>query len=242
MKDTRLNYVPVACGRCMECAKATARTWQTRLSEEIKKPIKAIFVTLTFSDYECSKLYNEIKDISYYDIDNRIATKAVRRFTELYRKYTKKTLRHWLITELGKNGTENIHLHGIIWSNEPYIIQKYSTLWKYGHTYPNNTTQPNYVNEQTINYIVKYCYKTDSLHTNYKPKILSSKGIGNNYINHKTKAKHKYKPNQTNEIYQTRAGIKTNLPIYYRNKIYTEEQREELWLDRFDRLRYGSYV
>ena len=100
MKDPRLNYVPVACGRCMECAKATARTWQTRLSEEIKKPIKAIFVTLTFSDYENSKLYNEIKDVSYYDIDNRIATKAVRRFTELYRKYTKKTLRHWLIIEL----------------------------------------------------------------------------------------------------------------------------------------------
>ena len=33
-------------------------------------------------------------------------------------KNKQKSVRHWLITELGHNGTENIHLHGIIWTNK----------------------------------------------------------------------------------------------------------------------------
>ena len=30
-------------------------------------------------------------------------------------------------------------------------------------------------------------------------------------------------------------GAKINLPIYYRNKIYTEEERELLWLHKLDK-------
>ena len=53
-----------------------------------------------------------------YELDNEIARIAVRRFLERWRKTHKKSVRHWLITELGGNGTENIHLHGIIFTEK----------------------------------------------------------------------------------------------------------------------------
>ena len=35
--DARLNYVPMACGKCYECRKKKAREWRIRLAEEIAK-------------------------------------------------------------------------------------------------------------------------------------------------------------------------------------------------------------
>ena len=44
---------------------------------------------------------------------------------------------------------------------------------------------------------------------------------------------------KTIEHYTTRNGIKLALPIYYRNKIYTDEQREKLWINLLDKhIRY----
>ncbi len=35
-KDKRMLWVPVGCGKCMECKKQKAREWQVRLMEEIR--------------------------------------------------------------------------------------------------------------------------------------------------------------------------------------------------------------
>ena len=40
----------------------------------------------------------------------------------------------------------------------------------------------NYVNEKTVNYIIKYITKIDEQHKTYQPKILCSKGIGAGYM------------------------------------------------------------
>ena len=39
----------------------------------------------------------------------------------------------------------------------------------------------------------------------------------------------------TNETYICRNGAKTALPIYYRNKIYSEEEREKLWISKLNK-------
>ena len=46
--------------------------------------------------------------------------------------------------------------------------------------------------------------------------------------------KNKFKHKDTNELYTTRTGTKLPLPIYYRNKIYTEEEREKLWIHKLN--------
>lgn len=235
IKDERIRYVPVGCGNCMECRKKKARDWQVRLHEEIryqnKQPketkLKAHFVNLTFNDKSLIKLERQNKLYKGYDLDNKVATDAVKKFLERWRKEKKKSVRHWLVTEIGGNYTERIHLHGIIWTNEnkKFIEKK----WKYGHIWFGD-----HVGEDTINYIVKYINKIDKKHPTYKSKILTSKGIGYNYKNRRDSKNNKYKKN-TNETYTTKTGLKLALPIYYRNHIYTEEEREKLWIEKLDK-------
>lgn len=222
--DYRALYVPVGCGKCIECRKQKARNWQVRLYEELKTNKKAYFVTLTFTNEDLKQLEKECKS----NDANTIATIAVRRFTERYRKLYKKTIRHWLITELGQTETERIHLHGIIWTNH---IEELQTLWKYGRT-----DVGTYCNNRTINYIVKYVTKLDIKHKNFEPKIFASKGIGKEFMN-KDGKRIIYRGKETHDYYTTDTGHKIQLPIYYRNKAYSEEEREKLWLEKLDQER-----
>jgi hypothetical protein len=228
--DERKLYVPIRCGKCIECKKQIGREWKARLNEEIRNNNTGKFVTLTFTEENLQKLENEIEIKSKDEKirENEIATLAVRRFLERWRKETKKSVKHWLITELGQNNTERIHLHGLIFTdkNNEYIAEK----WKYGNIFVGE-----FVNEKTINYITKYCTKIDTKHKGYEAKILCSKGIGEGYLKRQDWKKNIYKKNETNETYTTRQGVKVNLPIYYRNKIYTEEEREKLWIEKLDK-------
>lgn len=235
--DNRVTRVAIGCGECIECRKQKANGWKTRLLEDIKTNTNGKFITLTFSNQSIKELANEIpKQIEGYDLDNAIATLAVRRFTERHRKKYKKTIRHWLTTELGHNGTENIHLHGIIWTNENLLtIEK---IWKYGFMWKGqlkNGRMSNYVNEATIKYMTKYATKVDFKHKYYKQIILTSNGIGANYTNTYNAKLNKYNGEQTQEYYRTREGHKTAIPIYWRNKLYNEEEREKLWLQKLDK-------
>lgn len=221
--DERIMYVPIACGVCIECMKKKAREWKIRLNEEIKTNKNALFVTLTFSNESLEKLCTKYQT----EENNAIATIAVRLFLERYRKKNKKSIHHWLITEMGHNGTERIHLHGLLWNITPEEIENY---WQYGNIWIGE-----YVNDKTINYITKYTTKLDKDHKNYKPIILNSKGIGKDYINRKNANKHLYQGENTNENYILKNGSKSQLPIYYRNKLYTEEQREKLWIYKLNK-------
>jgi len=226
--DKRVLVVAVGCGKCIECKKKKARDWTVRLNEEIRENKNGKFITLTFSDESIKKLSEEIKGLNGYELDNEIATLAIRRFLERWRKKYKKSVRHWLATELGGNGTENIHMHGIIWTNESK--ETINEIWKYGHTW-----QGEYVNEATINYIVKYISKVDEKHKEYNSKILTSNGIGSGYIKRSDSKLNKYNAGATKEVYRTRQGLSIALPIYYRNKVYTEEEKEKLWIEKLDK-------
>lgn len=235
--DNRVLAVPVGCGDCMECRKQKAREWQVRLLEDVRHNKNGIFITLTFSDESIRKLSSEIKGLTGYDLDNQIATLATRRFLERWRKKHKKSLRHWLITELGHEGTENIHMHGIVWTNEKATeIEKH---WQYGYIWAGNKredgTVENYVSERTVNYITKYINKRDLEHEYYKPKVLTSAGIGSGYLKREDAKRNKYRGEETREYYVTRTGHEIAMPIYWRNKIYTEEEREKLWLIKLDK-------
>lgn len=243
--DERTRYVPVGCQNCIECRKKKSREWQVRLTEDIKKNKNGKFITLTFSNEAIKEIYEEVQKEAQknkcqvpqgYDMDNATATMAVRRWLERHRKKYGKTIRHWLVTELGHNGTENIHLHGIIWSDKP--LDEIESIWGYGWMWKGKTVNgkiTNYVNAQTINYIVKYVTKVDERHKTYKGIILTSPGIGGNYTERTDSKRNEYKEENTNEAYRLGNGQKTALPIYYRNKIYSDEEREKLWLEKLNK-------
>lgn len=245
IKDKRTLYVPAGCGKCIECMKKKARDWQIRLTEDIKINKNAQFITLTFAPSELNLLINEILiDSPYltgYNLDNAIAKLAIKRFRERWRKHTTKSIRHFLITEIGGKHYEGLHLHGLLWTNEP--IEYISEKWQYGHIWKGN-----YVNEKTINYITKYITKVDFKHKEYTPIILTSPGIGKNYIGTLNNSENRYteekkntnKPSrETRETYITRQGKHLQLPMYYRNYTYSEEEKEKLWIKKLDKnIRY----
>lgn len=219
--DERLRYVTAACGKCFECMKQKGRAWQVRLSEEIRQNPKAIFVTLTISDESWEKLR---KKYSYSSEDDYIK-KMVRLFLERIRKETKKSVKHWLTTERGEKNTERYHLHGLIWGDTNGELTK--SLWQYGFVFVGQ-----YVNEKTCNYVTKYITKRDEKHKDFIPTILCSAGIGAGYLNRADSELNRYRESKTNETYRLRNGMKLNLPIYYRNKLYTDEEREQLFLEK----------
>jgi len=240
INDERVTMVAVGCGNCMECRKQKSRGWQIRLLEDIKTNKNGKFVTLTFSNESIKELTEKIntKEIKAegYTLDNAIATQAVRYFLERWRKKYKKSIRHWLVTEIGHNGTENIHLHGIIWTDE--TLEEVERIWKYGIIWKGKKTNgkiENYVNQKTVNYIVKYVTKTDEKHKTYKGIILTSAGIGREYSKSINAKNNVYKGEKTEETYRTDSGYKISMPVYWRNKIYTEEEREKLWIMKLDK-------
>ena len=243
VSDSRILYVPWSCGECIECRKQKARDWKVRLLEDILWHKNGQFVTLTMSNEEYKKLYdiceNKENKTEGYDRDNEIATLAVKRFRERWRKETGKSPRHWLVTELGHKGTENIHLHGVIWTNEHKLISKH---WKYGWVwdgYSKNGQRLNYVNEKTIGYTVKYIHKQDLQHKGYKSIVLTSAGIGKNYIKSSAAERNRFRGNDTIETYKMRNGYEIAMPKYLREKLYTEEEREKLWIKKLDeQVRY----
>lgn len=249
VKDPRVLMVPVGCGKCIECRKQEKTKWQVRLLEDVRHNNNAKFVTLTFSNKSIAELTKEIKGLKGYDLDNEIATLATRRFLERWRKKYKKSLRHWFITELGHEGTEHIHMHGIIWSNEELdkkltkhktqLLDEAEKVWQYGWIWKgkkrNDGTYQNFVNEKTVNYLTKYVHKIDKDHEYYKAKVLTSAGIGSDYLKREDSNRHAYKGTETKETYKTRTGHEIGMPIYWKNKVWTEEEREQLWLLKLDK-------
>lgn len=235
--DGRVLMVPIGCGKCIECKKQKARGWQTRLNEQLKVEKNAYFVTLTFSCEELEKLKKETK----LNECNAIAGVAVRRFLERWRKAHKKSIKHWLVTELGHNGTERIHLHGILFADIYFNNAYLEKIWKYGITYVGD-----YCNARTINYIIKYVLKIDVDHKNYEPQIFCSAGLGRNYVDQcSSKQIHQFRGEQTIEYYRLDNGAKINLPTYYRNHFFNEQQREQLWtnlLDKHERFVLGVKI
>ncbi len=248
-EDKRVLEVSVGCGKCIECRKMKSREWQVRLNEEIRSDNRGVFVTLTFSNEAIKELNKILEDrrtknkIEGYERNNELAKIGVRRFLERWRKKYKKSVKHWFVTELGHKGTENIHIHGFIWC-EKEDAKCIREIWKYGFVWL-STEKKGYVNEETAKYVTKYITKTDLKHKEYKSVILTSAGIGKGYLKRVDAYVNKFDGIDTIDTYRTSSGRKLGLPIYYRNKIYNDEEREELWrmkLDKDERYVLGKKI
>ena len=190
-EDYRVLYVTAACGKCLECRKQKQREWLVRISEGLRHDPNAYFMTLTFS----GEKLEEYKKLCNSEDPNTIATKAMRLMLERCRRKLKHSIKHWFITELGHNGTERIHLHGLVWGigMDKLVEEK----WQNGIVFTGT-----FVNEKTINYITKYITKTDEYHKEFTGQILCSAGIGHGYTQRADANKHVYKRGETIETYR----------------------------------------
>lgn len=224
-KDKRLLYIPIKCGCCIECRKEKQREWRVRLEEELRSNY-GYFITLTISPEGIKDLEGKTK-LNWKENPNEIATKAIRLFLERCRKDTKKSVRHWCVTELGEEG-DRIHLHGIFFGQKSVeLIKKH---WKYGFSFIGQ-----YCNSKSINYMTKYMLKVDIKHPEFKQIVLASPGIGSNYTDRLDYLWQKQNYRNINvATYTFRNGTKIAMPKYYKNKIFTEKEREIMWINNLN--------
>ena len=224
--DRRLLYIPAKCGCCIECRKEKQREWRVRLEEELRSNF-GYFTTLTISP-EGIKEIEEKTGLKWEENPNEIATKALRLFLERARKETGKSIRHWCVTELGEK-KDRIHLHGIFYGQKSAeLIKKH---WKYGFVFIGG-----YCNSRSINYMTKYMLKVDIKHPEFKQIVLASPGIGAGYMDRLDYLwqKQNYKKIEV-ATYTFRNGVKMAMPKYYKDKIFSEKEKEVMWINNLDR-------
>lgn len=222
--DGRLRWIEVGCGYCYECLKQKANSWKFRLQQEIKVSKKCLFVTLTFKEESIQELQKVGKEKENHTEEvNSIAKVAVKRFRERWRKKYAKSPKHWFVTELGGE-YGRIHLHGILF--EDTNSEELAELWKYGFVYIGE-----YVNEKTIEYIIKYLYKGSDIDRTYTPIVLTSPGIGKAFF--QTFDCQQLSPERS--TVRLKSGIQMEAPTYYKQRQLTEEQKVQLHRRNLDK-------
>lgn len=244
-RDTRQLNVWIPCQQCYICKKRKAREWRMRITEDIKVNKKCKIVTLTFNTESLKKLAKECGSLTGYELDNEIARVAVKRFRERWRKKYGRSIRHWLITELGHGKTEHIHMHGIVWEDDRYklesnLLDEVEKIWQYGYVGKgkkdyNSGQWINYVSARTANYFTKYVNKIDEEHKEYRQIILTSAGIGKAYLESDQAKNNVYREGKTDQSYSIREGGVLPLAEYFRRKMYTDEQREKMTTEMLDK-------
>ncbi len=128
-----------------------------------------------------------------------------------------------MVTEKGQTNTERIHMHGLVWTDKPKedIIEK----WMYGHC----DIGKKGVGEDSAGYLVKYMSKVDEKHRDYKSRVFCSPGIGAGYLDRRDSENAR-----KTERYVNRKGQRFSLPMYYRLKLWSDEEREALWMEKLD--------
>lgn len=230
--DERFRYVEVECGHCFECRKKKRREWRIRNYEQLKETPTAIFFTGTVSpqryEYICKK-YGYKNDGTQ---DNEIITKIQRLFLERIRKQTGYSIKHWCVTEKGHTNTRRIHIHGLYYATHKETKWQLTKIlfenWIDGYRFYGK-----YVNEKTINYVSKYMTKKDEDNPEYIGIVLCSKGLGAGY-KRRAGDKHRWRKEKTITTYKTERGTDLPLPRYYKTTLFTEDQRQLLWLYQED--------
>ena len=212
--------IEVPCGRCNSCEKRRMRDFQIRLLYEFAQyPDNSYFITLTFNDDSLEK---------FKDNPN----KAVLLFLDRFRKKVNSNnqIRHWIVPEFGTlHG--RIHYHGILF-NLPladYSNQQLADLlessWSYGFVDISLCR-----GDGAPRYVSKYVTKS---YSNFGkiPRVISSIGIGKSYLNEENLRFHKDKKGFLRP-YILKNGYKIPLPRYYADKIFTEEDKVLMLIDR----------
>ena len=208
---SRERLVPVPCGKCPECLKRRSNSWAYRLQQEEKMHRTSAFVTLTYDNDNVTLTQKGFLTLVKKDFQDFMK--------RLRKKHYNTKLRYWACGEYGST-TMRPHYHAIIYNLNPEHLQD---AWGLGETHIGT------VSGASIAYTTKYMHKGKLIpvHANddRQPEFsLMSKGLGKNYLTPEIIEYHQADINRNYLI--TEGGVKVALPRYYREKIYTPEQRK----------------
>lgn len=222
-----VRYVEVGCGICSDCRRKRQNEWMTRLNEEYDNG-RILYCTFTLNEKYYHQLRIEVGNNSTENRENAIMTRAVRLYLELWRKRHKQALKHWFITELGGE-TGRIHIHGMVFGN--YNIDDVKNAWIYGLSQVEILKS-----KRGLNYVLKYVTKKSIFDRNFIGKIMCSPGIGRGYEEKYDAKRNKFNAaGATDCTYRLVSGKRVMLPAYYKRKIYSDEEREQLYIQNLEK-------
>lgn len=220
------NWAPVPCGRCPPCKKRRVDGWVFRLLQEDKVSTSAHFVTLTYEPK-----FVPISPNGFMTLDKDAFPLYMKRL----RKLTTNKLKYYAC---GEYGTKNKrpHYHAIIF-NVPDAEMFYEAWKKDGQHFGQVVVGE--VTGNSIAYTMKYIDKgpnVEGLFKGWKPFVgrddrlkefaLMSKGMGLSYCTDRIKRYHKDDLSRT--YITVDGGYKIAMPRYYKDKIYTDDEKAEL--------------
>lgn len=230
------------CGKCLDCRNRRASGWSFRLRKELQDSDSAFFITLTYNTDNVPLTKN-----GYMSLNKRHLQLF---FKRLRWSQGDNRIKYYLAGEYGSK-TMRPHYHAIIFNLDlktletglaklclayPEIYLKgdflfNSPLWPYGQITIGTVTLA------SIGYTLKYISKPSQIpkHRNddrLREFSLMSKGLGKRYIQ---KNKHWHHDSLVERFYlPIEEGKKIAIPRYYKEKIYTGEQRELIGIQLID--------
>lgn len=206
-----------ACGKCPKCRQRRSSQWGFRLHQQSKVAMSAFFVTLTYNDDHVPKSPSGLLTLD---------KTAVPRFMKRLRKLTDSKLKYYAVGEYGSKFWRP-HYHMILFNATPDQI---NLAWTLGYK-PIGITDIQPLNAATVAYVLKYLSKLPLTKFRLRDRVpefsLMSKGLGLNYITEAIRRYHKADLlNRTCCVLP--GGIKVSMPRYYKDKLYTVEEREDI--------------
>lgn len=235
IRRTRLN---VPCGKCSICRKRRALDWVIRLQEEEKASRSVYFVTLTYNEHTVPLLKDGRQTLVKKDLQDFI--NSLRQIAPF---------RYFAIGEYGEKG-ERPHYHLLLFNFIPIVDPKKKNV-VYHKNYDKITTDMLMANVDVegiilkawkkgivqvqpmdggaIGYLANYCVDPtvkadDDLQQSVFALMSKKPPIGYQY--YQNKQTQYYHRQGIEKMHYTNNGYRVALPRIYKNKLYTQRERE----------------
>lgn len=218
--------IPIDCGKCPYCKKRRVNGWVFRLLEEDKISSSSYFVTLTYDTRYVPITSNGYMGLKKKDFQNFV--KRLRK--KQYKDGHDSKIKYYACGEYGTINRRP-HYHAIMFNVEDkeYIKHAWEVINNKGERELQGKIDIGTVSGASIAYTAKYIDKDKTIPEHqYDDRLpefsLMSKGLGENYI---TDAAKKWHQSDLSRMYVTHpGGVKVAMPKYYRERIFTDAQRE----------------
>ncbi|QXP08003.1 MAG: replication initiator protein [Arizlama microvirus] len=214
-----INDAPVACGKCMYCKAKRISGWSARLMKRDMASAMSFFVTFTYNPD--SLMFCPKGRPTLYPSHLTNYWKLLRK------KFAKGSISYYACGEYGSN-RQRPHYHALVFIQDykvlpMHALQHLQTEWKHGEVFVGTVTG------ESVAYVLKYLSKKPSVPQYSGDKRTPefqrvSKGMGAEYLT--TSMMEWHMANLTERAYiPTLGGGKAPLPRYYKDKLYTKEQK-----------------
>ena len=215
------SYHTLPCGKCPPCLQRRSSGWVFRMQQEEKISISSKFITLTYTDCNLPQKLNKETG----EIFTTLKKKDFQDYMKRLRKHKENKdikVKYYACGEYGTN-IERPHYHAIVFNSSDNAIAE---SWHKGHLQilPATSGAMAYVTKYINKFKKKYVTKQNEF-------SLMSKGLGQNYLDKQTVKFHKADLKRACVMDGNKAVA---MPRYYRNKIYTTEERGQ---PKYNRIR-----